>query len=315
MKNENSLFWRFFMVDICLLGCGGMMPLPDRRLTSMLYRHNGKMILVDCGEGTQIPLKMVGWGFKSIGTLCFTHYHADHVAGLPGFLLTLGNSGREAPLTIFGPPGLFNIVEGLRVIAPLLPYEIKLIELPLDNQIANSIGEIIINSIPVDHTMPCLAYSFEVKRAGKFDVQKAKISNIPMEFWSPLQRGQVIKYQGNIFTPTMVLGKERKGLKVTYCTDTRPTEELVNFINDSDLFICEGMYGENDNLSKAIEKKHMIFSEAATLAKKGNVKELWLTHYSPSLETPEEFIDYAREIFENSHLGNDLMIKSIKFEE
>lgn len=303
------------MIEICLLGCGGMMPLPHRRLTAMLCRHNGKMILIDCGEGTQIPIKMLGWGFKSIDAICFTHYHADHVVGLPGLLLTLGNSGREEPLVIFGPPGLFKVIEGLTVIAPILPYEIKLVELSQDYKEINHIGEIIINSIPMDHTIPCLAYSFEVKRVGKFDVQKAKSNNIPMELWNPLHRGQILEYNSEMYTPDMVLGKERKGLKISYCTDTRPTEEIVNFIMDSDLFICEGMYGEDDKLPNAIEKKHMTFSEAATLAKLSNVKELWLTHYSPSLEVPEQFINFAKNIFENSFLGNDLKIKTLNFEE
>lgn len=264
------------MVEICLLGCGGMMPLPNRRLTAMLYRHNGKMLLIDCGEGTQIPIKMLGWGFKSIEAICFTHYHADHVIGLPGLLLTLGNSGREVPLTLFGPPGLLKVIEGLMVIAPILPYELKFVELSQESTTINNIGEIIINSIPMDHTIPCLAYSIELKRAGEFDVKKAKINNIPLELWNPLQKGEVVEHQGKSYSPSMVLGKERKGLKVAYCTDTRPTEELVNFIFDSDLFICEGIYGEEEKLPKAIEKKHMIFSEAATLAKEVRLKNYGL---------------------------------------
>ncbi len=303
------------MLEICLLGTGGMMPLPNRWLTSMLLRYNGKMLLVDCGEGTQIPLKMCGWGFKAIDAILFTHYHADHVAGLPGLLLTLGNSGREEPLTLIGPPGLKAVVEGLLVISPRLPYDLGLLELSPEQCSELVIDSIRVKSIPVAHWMPCLAYSFEIARLGRFDVEKAGELGVPVEYWKRLQKGEAIDVGNMVVTPEMVLGKPRKGLKVSYCTDTRPVEGLADFIKDSDLFICEGMYGEDGDMQKAIEKKHMLFSEAATLAKLGKVDELWLTHYSPALENPMEYIASAKSIFENTIAGCDLMTKNIKFGE
>lgn len=289
------------------------MPLPDRRLTALLYRFCGRMVLIDCGEGTQVPIKLSGFGFKSIDAICFTHYHADHIAGLPGILLAAANSGRIKPLKLFGPVGLKKIVKGLTVIAPQLPYELSLIELKTKS--TNYIGEIIINSIPVDHQMPCLAYSLEIKRPGKFDVNKANNLNVPVHFWSRLQSGQVIKSDGKVYDPSMVLGEKRRGIKVTYCTDTRPTEELINFSMNSDLFICEGIYGDNEKLSSAIDKKHMTFIEAATLAKRSNVKELWLTHYSPSLKDPNLYIKNAKNIFSNSIPGQDLIKKTLFYDE
>lgn len=300
------------MVEVCLLGCGGMMPLPNRRLTALLYRFCGKMVLIDCGEGTQIPIKLAGWGFKSIDAICFTHYHADHIAGLTGFLLTLANSGREEPLNLFGPPGLGEVVKGLTVIAPNLPFELLLVE--LSSKSTNRIGDIFINSIPVDHRISCLAYSLEIKRPGKFDAGKAKALDIPIAFWSRLQSGEVVKNDGKVYYPSMVLGEPRHGIKVTYCTDTRPTEDIIDLSVDSDLFICEGIYGDNEKLSNAIDKKHMTFIEAAALAKKSNVKELWLTHYSPSLSDPNLFIDNAKNIFLNSIPGQDLMKKTLFYD-
>lgn len=302
------------MLDVCLLGTGGMMPLPDRWLASLLIRYNGRMILIDCGEGTQISLKMAEWGFKAIDAILFTHYHADHIAGLPGLLLTLGNSGREEPLTLMGPPDISKVVEGLTVISPELPYELRLIEL-LDNQYSEvCLSDISIKSIPVDHTLPCLSYCIELKRQGKFDVQRAKKLSIPINYWNHLQKGGKIILEDRVINPEMVLGEPRKGIKVCYCTDTRPTEDLVEFIRDSDLFICEGMYGDEDDAGKAVQKKHMMFSEAGLLAKQGNVKELWLTHYSPSLTEPEEYIDAAKTFFTNIITGKDLLKKTIKYE-
>ena len=302
------------LIDVCLLGTGGMMPLPNRWLTALLLRFNGKMILIDCGEGTQIPLKLAGWGFKSIDAIFFTHYHADHVAGLPGLLLTMGNSGREEPLCIYGPPGLIDIIKGVTVIAPQLPFEIRLFELSKDNVATSGFGEIEIHSIPAEHAVPCLSYSIEVKRAGKFDVQRAKDKGIPVQFWSRLQKGETIEVDGTTYTPGMVLGEARKGLKISYCTDTRPIGSLVDFAQESDLLICEGMYGEENKIEKAIEKKHMTFLEAAMLAKNGKVKELWLTHYSPSMDNPEEYLNNAKSVFSNTVIGRDLMSKTLVFE-
>ncbi len=301
------------MLDVCLLGTGGMMPLPDRWLTSLLIRYNGRMILIDCGEGTQIPLKMAEWGLKSIDAVLLTHYHADHVAGLPGFLLTLGNSGRQEPLTMIGPPGIQKVVEGLTVISPELPYALKLIELPDTGSAKVCISGLFIKSIPVDHTLPCLAYCVELKRQGRFDAERAKELMIPVSCWNNLQKGETITLENRVITPQMVLGKPRKGIKVCYCTDTRPTQELAQLIKGSDLFICEGMYGDENYAAKAEEKKHMMFSEAGLLAKQGKVGELWLTHYSPSFTEPGKYIEAVRTIFANTVAGRDLLKKTISF--
>ncbi|KUO79043.1 MAG: ribonuclease Z [Desulfosporosinus sp. BRH_c37] len=301
------------MLDVCLLGTGGMMPLPHRWLSSLLLRYNGRMILIDCGEGTQIPMKMTGWGFKTLDAILFTHYHADHVAGLPGLLLTIGNSGREEPLSLMGPPGLKKVVEGMTVISPDLPYELRLVELSDIENTKTGMGSIEIKSIPVDHSLPCLSYSIELPRAGKFDVERAKQLGIPKNYWNSLQQGVIITLEGKTVSPEMVLGETRKGIKVCYCTDTRPTEGLVEFIKDSDLFICEGMYGDEDNLQKAVQKKHMMFSEAGLLAKQGRVNEFWLTHYSPSIREPDEYLENVRTLFTNALAGKDMLTKTFKY--
>lgn len=301
------------MLDVCLLGCGGVMPLPDRWLTALLLRHNGKMILVDCGEGTQVPMKMLGWGFKSLEAVVFTHYHGDHAAGLPGLLLTLGNAGREEPLWLAGPPGLKEVVEGLRVIAPELPYEIQLKEFSDQTGDQLSIGEIMIQSLPVEHTLTCLSYCFMLGRAGRFHPEKAKALGIPLQYWRLLQNGQVVRWEGKTFAPSDVMGEPRPGLKISYCTDTRPTGALSGFVQGADLLVCEGMYGEDEKLPKAQENGHMLFSEAAALAAAGRVNELWLTHFSPALTQPEEHLIYARRIFANTKLGSTLLQTTLRY--
>lgn len=301
------------MFDLALLGCGGSMPIADRYLTSLLVSYNRRMLLIDCGEGTQVSLKLLKWGFKHIDIICFTHYHADHVVGFPGLLLTIANSGREEPITIIGPPGLKKVVEGLTVIAPHLPYELDLIEVESEEIQCLKFSNFILNTLPVEHTMPCLAYGIEIERMRKFDRVKAEQEKIPIEFWNRLRKGEEIYFDGRLLTQDLVLGEARKGIKVCYSTDTRPVEALVDFIKDSEIFICEGMYGSDEYLAKAQENKHMIFSEAANLAKKGEVKELWLTHFSPSLLNPEDYIDNTRKIFSNTFLGQDRMIRTMNF--
>ncbi|MFA9377697.1 MAG: ribonuclease Z [Lachnotalea sp.] len=292
------------MLDVCLLGTGGMMPLPKRWLTSLMTRYNGNSVLIDCGEGTQIAIKEKGWSFKPIDVICFTHYHADHISGLPGLLLTMGNAERTEPITLIGPKGLERVVGALRVIAPELPFNIKFIEISQASEKIELKGYII-NAFKVNHNVLCYGYSIEIPRAGKFQLEKAISQEIPKQCWNKLQKGEVVTADGKTYTPEMVMGDERRGIKLAYCTDTRPTQSIIEFSKNADLFICEGMYGEKGKEAKAIEYKHMTFYEAATLASKANVKELWLTHYSPSLVRPEEFMSDVRAIFVNSKAGKD----------
>ena len=284
------------MLDVCLLGTGGMMPLPYRWLTSLMVRYNGSSLLIDCGEGTQIAIKEKGWSFKPIDVICFTHYHGDHISGLPGLLLTMGNADRTEPLTLIGPKGLERVVNARRVIAPELPVPIKCIEIREPEETFEMNGYRL-KAFRVNHNVLCYGYTMEVDRAGKFDVERAKEAEIPQKYWGILQKGEMVEYEDRVLTPDMVLGPARKGLKITYCTDTRPTDSIKNNAEGSDLFICEGMYGEKDKQKKAREYKHMTFYEAAELARDAKVRELWLTHYSPSLTKPEEYMDDVREIF------------------
>ena len=302
------------MLDVCLLGSGGMMPLPYRYLTALLTRFNGSSLLIDCGEGTQIAMKEKGWSFKPIDVICFTHYHGDHISGLPGLLLTMGNADRREPLTIIGPKGLERVVGCLRVIAPELPFPIVFREIDGAEQ-EFELNGYRIRAFKVNHNVLCYGYTIEIDRAGKFAVERAKAQEIPQKYWSRLQNGETIEEEKKIFTPDMVLGPPRKGIKVTYSTDTRPTESIRRNADGSDLFICEGMYGEKEKASKAVEYKHMTFYEAAELARDAGVKEMWLTHYSPSLTKPQQYIEEVRKIFPYAKAGKDSMTAELMFED
>ena len=304
------------MIDVCLLGTGGMMPLPYRWLTALMVRCSGSNLLIDCGEGTQIALKEKGWSPKPVDVICFTHYHADHISGLPGLLLTMGNAERTEPITMIGPKGLERVVTALRTIAPELPFPLEFIELTEPRQ-QLQIGPYVIDAYRVNHNVTCYGYSISIPRKGRFDVERARAQEIPQKFWSRLQKGETIvdELQGKTYLPEMVMGAQRKGIKLTYCTDTRPTQSIVDNAMHSDLFICEGMYGEKDKDAKAREYKHMTFYEAAKLAKNAQVKEMWLTHYSPSLIRADDYMDKVREIFPRAKAARDGWTAELGFDE
>ncbi len=316
------------MLDIVLLGSGGGMPMPNRFLSSMIISYKGRKILIDCGEGTQVSMRKSKTGFKSIDLICITHIHGDHIFGLPGLLSTIGNSDRTEPITIVGPKGIKDILNGLMLSISYLPYTIRIIENPessiglnvlskgieiKDSSEETSNSDIILSNLELDHSSPCLGYSFYIRRRPKFQPEKAELNQVPREIWGRLQDQETIIYNEKGYTPDMVLGEERKGIKLSYITDTRPIETIPNFINESNLFVCEGTYGDNEDLEKAIKNKHMTFTEAAKLANDGNVEELLLTHFSSSIDEPGLYESNATKIFLNTIIGVDGLAKTLVF--
>lgn len=296
------------MVDVCLPGTGGMIPLASRWLTCCWMEHQGRALLIDCGEGTQIALKAAGCKVSRLDTLLITHYHADHIAGLPGLLLTIGNSNKTTPLTIIGPPGLQYVVSGLMVIAPALPYPLELYEWKDDEPAEMDAGDMHISSLPLMHSMPCLGYRIAFKRKPIFSPEKARALGIPQNLFHVLHGGQtVVLADGRTIEPHMVLEGERSSIQVCYLTDTRPMDEMADFAQDSDLLISEGMYGDEALQLKMEEKGHMLFTDSARLAKEAHAKRLWLTHYSPALMDPEAYLVNARRIFPDTVAAKDGM--------
>ena len=302
------------MLDVCLLGTGGMMPLPKRWLTSCYTRFNGSALLIDCGEGTQIAMREAGISCHDIDVIAITHFHGDHISGLTGMLLSMGNADRTEPVTMVGPKGLENVVNKLRVIAPELPFEIKYLEIE-GTEAEFSLYGYTLKAFRLNHNITCYGYCQSIERAGKFMPEKAAQNKVPMKVWSRLQKNAEAEYDGVIYTQDMILGPKRKGIKLTYCTDSRPVERIAENAKGSDLFICEGMYGEPGMEEKAKEHKHMTFREAAELAKKAEVSELWLTHFSPSLIRPKDYEGEAKKIFENVIIPKDGRSTVLRFSE
>ena len=295
------------MIDLTLLGCGGNVPMPNRFLSSLFINYKGSKILIDCGEGTQIAMKKYNCGFKNIDLILITHLHGDHIIGLIGLLQTMGNSGKTDDLTIVGPIGIIDAMKAIKVLVEYLPYKVNIIENPkqtfsLEHDILKDID---ISTINLDHSTECIGYSLYFKRKPKFDREKAILNQVPQNLWKKLQENSSAIYKDKTYYADMVLGENRRGIKLSFITDTRPTFEIPEFIYESDLFICEGMYGDDLDISKAVKNKHMTFRESASLANAGNVDKLLLTHFSPSIENPKYFIQNATNLFEDTIIGED----------
>lgn len=303
------------MLKVTLLGTGGMMPLKSRALASAMISCEGHNLLIDCGEGTQVQIRECGYTFKPIDCLLITHFHGDHVSGLPGLLLSMGNQGREEPLLIAGPLGVRRVVDSLRVIAPGLPFTIEFMEIDPAAPQAFSCAGLDIMPFALRHGMPCLGYSVALRRAGRFQPERARAAGVPLKLWSVLQRQTHAELDGRVYTSDMVLTPPRRGIKVVYASDTRPVPAIAAAAHDCDLLICEGMYGDPDKLPRAKEAGHMMMSEAAHIAAEAGAHRLWYTHYSPAMPEPEIWLDDARALFPHAELGHDGLSIDLPFPE
>ena len=302
------------MLEVCLLGTGGTVPLPQRWLTSCLVRCQGSVLLIDCGEGTQIAMHEQKLSCRQIDTILLTHFHADHTAGLPGLLLTMAKSERTEPVTIIGPEGLKEFLDGVFAIARYVPFDIRYAELK-DDEVSFDSGILHIKAFALKHSVRTYGYEISLDRGRRFDPAKAKDNNVPMKLWGRLQKGETVEMDGIVYEPDMVLAEERKGLKMVYATDTRPTDAIKEHAKDADLLIAEGMYGDPESLEKAKKNRHMLMQEAAGIAKEANAKRLWFTHYSPSVKEPEIYREEIEKIFPGAVISQDGQTIDLAFEE
>ena len=305
-------------LEAFILGCGGMMPLPYRHLTSVLLRREGDLFLFDCGEGTQVALKKLNLKWKKITAIFISHTHADHVTGLPGLLMLSSQVDREEPLYIIGPPKIAESIESSRrVLDMYINYEIIVKEIT-EPGIVYQEKDFKVRSFWLQHTKPCMGYTLEEEmRAGCFNPEMARLLNVPCgPLWSKLQNGeQVLSSDGKIIKPSQVMGEMRKGRKFSFVTDTKYLSTIKDEVKGSDLFICEGMF-EKGMEKDAEEKKHMTCTQAAQIAVDAEVKKMGLIHYSPRYTDYElkKLLQDAKEVFPNTFLTKDKMSLTLEYE-
>ena len=296
---------------MALLGTGGTVPLPGRALASALLRVGGRMALIDCGEGTQVAMRAPGWGFGGLESLLLTHVHADHVAGLPGLLLTLGLSGRTAPLDVYGARWTIEVVRALRVLVPRLPYEVRVHELAGDDRFESA--GLAVRTIALEHRAPCLGYRLDLPRGRRFLPERAEARGVPRPLWGRLQAGEAVEWSGGSASPDDVLGPPRDGIAVAYVTDTRPVEGLAAFARDVDLLICEATYLLPGDEARAAERDHMHLAETCRIAAEAGARRLWLTHFSQAVPDPTALEEQVRRLCPLAEIGRDGMTTTLRF--
>jgi ribonuclease Z len=309
-------------MEAFILGCGGMMPLPGRHLTSMLLRREGDLFLFDAGEGTQVSLRALNLKWKKINAIFISHTHADHVTGLPGMLMLSSQVERSEPLYIIGPPRIKEYVDtARRVLEMYINYDIVVqeIEDPSIVQTVYSGDGFSVRAIPLRHTKVCVGYVLqEDSRPGVFSPEAAAALKVPQgPGWGQLQRGETVELaDGQEVHPAQVLGASRSGRKVSYVTDSQYLPSIAAEVNDSDLLICEGMFHDEFRES-ADKKRHMTASDAARLAKEAQVRRVGLIHYSPRYTDRQlkVLLKEAQSIFPETFLTRDRMILTIPYVE
>ncbi len=300
--------------EVFVLGTSGMMPLPGRFLTSAMVRREGELFLFDCGEGTQISLKMLNIKWKKISAIFISHMHADHVTGLPGMLMLSSQVDREDPLIIYGPARLHDYISQTRKLLDMyINYEI--IVKTVEPGIICESDEFTVEAFKLDHTKPCFGYTMREKtRAGMFHPEKALELGVPRgPLWSQLQKGNsVILENGKEIFPSDIMGQPREGRTFSYVTDTLYSKKIAKHVEKADLLLCEGMF-EESLAESAREKKHMTAKQAAMIAHDAEVASMGLFHYSPRYTDRDLKLlrQEAREIFPKTFLARDRMVFDI----
>lgn len=306
-------------MEAFILGCGGMMPLPYRHLTSVLLRRDGDLFLFDGGEGTQVSLRRLNLKWKKINAIFVSHTHADHVTGLPGILMLSAQVERTEPLYIYGPPKIAEYIETSRKVLDMYinyPIVVKEITAPC---IVHHGEDYYIRCFPLDHTKTCVGYTLEeLDRPGEFNPEKALQLGVPVgPLWGQLQKGNNVQNsEGKTVRPEDVMGAKRSGRKFSFVTDTLYKNTIAKEVQGSDLLICEGMF-EDELIDQAREKKHMTASQAATIARDANVKRMCIIHYSPRYTDKElpKLLEQAKKIFPAAELSKDRMHIEIPYED
>lgn len=308
------------MIDITLLGTSALVPLPERAETAALLVCGGHSVLFDCGEGTQTAARKAGVSLMKTDLIALTHYHGDHIFGLPGLMQTMSILGRTEPLTLTGPGDVEQELAPIITLAGTLAFPLRFLCLPKEGMALKQLHPgwpdgARLTPFPTVHRVISQGYVFELHRSGKFLPEQARSLSIPEPFWSRLQRGEAVTFDGRTILPEQVLGPARKGLKVVFSGDTTACPSLLEAARDADLLLCEATYGENDQAALAADHGHMNFAQAGTIAAQANAKRLWLMHYSQMVETPETYLPNAQAAFPNAVAGADGMQLTLRYED
>ena len=298
------------MLTITLLGTAATMPLPDRALTAAVAECGGRSLLFDCGEGTQAAARRAGVNLMKLDAVCLTHYHGDHLFGLPGLLQTLGCQGRVRPLTVYGPEGMEPVWTAVRALTGPLPYPVRAVPLGTEPVALDALGGWPAGAqlcpFGTKHRVPSRGYRLELPRAGRFDPVRAQALGVPMAQWRLLQRGQSVPLEhGGTAAPEQVLGPARRGLRFVFSGDTAPCAALEEAARQADLLICDATYPAAEQESQARQYGHSTFGQSAALAARAGAKRLWLAHYSPMITDPAEALPAAQAVFPAAECGYD----------
>ncbi len=293
-------------LSIIFLGTGGSWPSVKRNVTSIAIKRAGEILLFDCGEGTQRQLQKSSISYMQISKIFITHFHGDHFLGLPGLIQTMQLNDRISPLNIYGPKGMNMLLDQLLSLGYFKP-NYKIVSHEVSEGDIIDFNDYTISILKVRHGVPTIAYSYNEKmRPGKFNKPKALELGIPEgPFFSKLQHGKSVTLKdGRKILPKMVLGPSRKGRKIVYSGDTVPIEKMIDFAKDADVLIHEATFdSELNDISTSYG--HTTASEAALIAKKANVKKLFLTHISPRYLDSSKLKQEAIAIFKNTQIPKD----------
>lgn len=306
------------MIDVTLVGTAAAAPLPGRALACAALSCGGRTLLFDCGEGTQNALRNARVSPMSIDVICLTHFHGDHIFGLPGLLQSMALHSRTRPVTLVVPHEDDPCLPALLTLALPLTFALRVVTLPpegmpLRELIPGFRMDALLSPIVTQHRVPSAGYRFTLLHAGRFLVEKARVLGVPQSLWGRLQRGETVTADGRTITPAEVLGAPRQPLTVVYTGDTRPCDAVRDAARNADLLIMEATYGEDAHEAQAVQYGHSTFSAAALLAAEAGVKRLWLTHYSGMIADPAMYLPNAQAYFPQTVYGCDGLSTTLSY--
>jgi ribonuclease Z len=289
-------------LDVVFVGTAGSAPTPARGLPALLVRRGGDRLLFDCGEGTQRQL-LRSVGLIDLEEVFVTHFHADHVLGLPGMLKTFSLRGRDRPLTVYGPRGLRELFAVLRPVVGRLPFELSLVELEPNQELRRDGYRIA--AFETEHGVTAYGYAIvEDERLGRFDERQAiELGVRPGPDFGRLHRGEAVSGRAGLVHPEQVVGPSRPGRKVVVAGDTAPAPMTALAAHGADLLVHEATFGDEE-VERARETAHSTARQAAELAREAGVKLLALTHVSQRYAGPD-LRDEARSVFANTIVPRD----------